>query len=154
MRNHDQPMVGFHLLIPSATSSFLFSSRAFGVADSGRKWVLMREPKLAAMERLVAEASLWCLANLSLEGVLCWLGLQEVHRMASQQLCKLRIFTWPALKVGFSLIGPPRNWRKTSQLSFREIARKHKGGLENKGVSLSIKSTFKPTQTGKCVCAR
>lgn len=50
------------------TSSFLFCFRAFGEADSGINWVLIREPKLVAMERL-AEPSLWCLTNLSLEGV-------------------------------------------------------------------------------------
>lgn len=66
--NHNQPISGFHLLMPSTTSSFLFFSRAFGVADSGRKWVLMREPKLEAIERFLAAAALWCLANLSLEG--------------------------------------------------------------------------------------
>lgn len=57
-----------------ATSSFSFFFRAFREADSGINQVLIREPKLAAMERL-AEAFLWCLANLSLEGVQCWLGL-------------------------------------------------------------------------------
>lgn len=89
-RDHDQSI-----------TAFLFASRAFGEADLGIKWVLIRELKLATMERL-AEASLWCLANLSLEGVLCWLGLQEAHRMSAQQLHELRIITWPALKAGFS----------------------------------------------------
>lgn len=49
--NHDQPISGFHFLMPSATSSFLFFSRTWGGgANSGRKWVLMRKPKLEAME--------------------------------------------------------------------------------------------------------
>lgn len=62
-RDHDQSITAFRLPL-----------RAFGEADLGIKWVLIREPKLATMERL-AEAALWCLANLSLEGVFHWLGL-------------------------------------------------------------------------------
>lgn len=97
----------------------------------------------------------WCWANPSLEGVLCWLWLPgspqdgrppapwaEDHHLACFEGRVYHHQTTQELKG------------QASQQSFREIAKTHGGGLQNKGIALSVKSAYKPTQTGgNAVCA-
>lgn len=102
------------LMFPSLAlfSQLLFLSvflGPLGEADWVINQVLIRGPKWASVERLAAASM--CGAGLipPWKGSCVGYGSEEAHRMAAHQLLELRIITWPALKVGFTIIRPPRN---------------------------------------------
>lgn len=92
---------------------------------------------------------MWCWANPSLEGVFCWLeppGSPQDGRPPALKAEDPHLACFEGKVYYHETTQEPKG--QADQLSFREIAKKHGGGLQNKGISLSVKSTYKPTQTG------
>lgn len=114
MQKREEIITNPSRLFPSICSAFpLLFLPVFlgplGEADWVINQVLIRGPKWASVERLAGGSM--CGAGLipPWKGSCVGYGSQEAHRMAAHQLRELRIITWPALKVGFTIIRPPRN---------------------------------------------